>query len=61
MLGHMKIAGKIAVSAIAFFVVMLIAAAGIEIGFGEPRPGFVPMTTLVLVAPVLYLIWRKWR
>ncbi len=57
----MKIVGKIALSLLALFVAMIIAAAGIEIGFGESRPGFVPMVTLVIVAPLLFLIWRKGR
>ena len=55
----MKIVGKVCLSLLVFFVVMLIAAAGIEIGFGESRPGYVPMVTLVIVIPVLFLIWRK--
>ncbi len=55
----MKIVGKTVLSLLALIVAMFIAVAGIEIGFGESRPGYVPMVTLVIVIPVLFLIWRK--
>lgn len=50
---------KILLSVFTFFVVMLASTAAVEIHFGEPRPGFVPLMTLVIAGPILWLIWRK--
>jgi hypothetical protein len=52
---------KIAGSLIAWVIATLIAAAGVEIAFGVPRPGVVPLVTLVLLSPILFLIWRPRR
>lgn len=55
----MRIALKISASVIAFAVIMLGSALAFELYFGQPRAGFVPIATIVLMAPALYLIWRK--
>lgn len=55
----MKVLGKIVLSLMAWFVAMLVVAASIEVGFGEPKPGYVPVATLIIMIPILFLIWRK--
>ena len=50
---------KIAASAVAVLVAVLVAAATIEVIYGAPRPGFVPVAALAIASPVLFLIWRK--
>jgi len=57
----MRLLLRIVGSILAWVIVTLIAAAGVEVAFGVPRPGFVPLVTLVLLAPVLFLIWRPRR
>jgi hypothetical protein len=57
----MRLVLKIAGSLIAWMVAALIVTVGVEIAFGVPRPGFVPLPTLIIVAPILYLIWRPRR
>ena len=34
------------------------ASSMIELMFGRPRPGFVPVAQLILVAPILIWLWR---
>jgi hypothetical protein len=51
--------GKIVLSIVVVFVAMLVAAAGVEIVFGEARPGLTPMIILMIAGPILYLIWRR--
>ncbi|MBM3779752.1 MAG: hypothetical protein FJW23_16180 [Acidimicrobiia bacterium] len=55
----MRIVLKLFLSVAAWLVLTLIVAAVVEVSFGEPRPGLVPLPTLILLAPVLYRIWRK--
>lgn len=49
---------RLVVSVLAFLAAILIAAAAIEIAFGTPRPGFVPMGALIILAPTLFVLWR---
>jgi hypothetical protein len=55
----MRTIWKVTASLVAFPIVILIAAAAIEIVTGVARPGFVPMLTMVIMIPLMYVIWRK--
>jgi len=55
----MRTIRKMIFSAAAFLVVLLVAAAAVELSFGEARPGLTPLIVLVLAGPLLYMIWRK--
>ena len=48
-----------AITVIAFVVAVLVAAVAIEAIYGSPRPGFVPMASLIILAPLLSVIWRS--
>jgi len=48
---------KIMASIGSWAVLVVIATAGGELYFGEPRPGFVPFFTLLGLVPILFLIW----
>jgi hypothetical protein len=52
---------KVVLSVLVVLVAVVVAAAGLELVFGRPRPGFVPLTVLALVAPALWAIWRPRR
>ena len=54
----MRLVRNIALSVMSWVVSTLVAAAAIEIIFGAPRPGFVSMASLIILAPVLFVIWR---
>lgn len=56
-----RIARNIALSGLAWLVAVLVAAASLELTLGQARPGFVPIVTLALLAPLLYVIWRPRR
>ena len=49
--------GKVALTALAWLVTTLVSAAAIEITFGRARPGFVPLTTVPLLAPTFVALW----
>lgn len=55
----MRLLLKSVLSVAAWLVVTLVVAAVIELSFGEPRPGFVPLLTLVVMVPILLRIWRS--
>ena len=57
----MRLVRNVILSVVAWVVCTLIAAAAIEMILGAPRPGFVPLATLVILAPVLFVIWRPRR
>jgi len=54
----MRLVWKLTLSVLSWLIVMLIAAAAIELSFGRPRAGFVPLVVLVILVPVLFAIWR---
>ena len=54
----MHLTKNIVLSVVAWVVATLIAAAAIEVITGAARPGLVPLVSLVVLAPVLFLIWR---
>jgi hypothetical protein len=55
----MRTVGKSVLSIIAWMVVMLAVAAALEVSAGRAMPGLVPLLTLVIMIPVLWLIWRQ--
>ena len=55
----MRIAIKAIISVVAFFVVLLAVAAAIEVSLGERKPGLINLITLAIMAPVLFLVWRR--
>lgn len=55
----MLIARNLILTVLIFFVALLIAAAMLEVVFGEPLPSFVPMLTIVIAFYPLFYIWKK--
>ena len=52
---------KIALSVGSFLVAVLVAAAFVEVVYGDPRPRIVQFYLLLIEAPILFLIWRPRR
>lgn len=50
---------KVVLSVALLFVVMLSAAAMVELQFGEQRPGLAQLIVFLVMGPALWLIWRK--
>lgn len=55
----MGIIFRVIASVVIFLLAMIAAAAGIEIASGARRPGLVPLATLLIVAPFLFVIWEN--
>ena len=49
---------RIGLTILALVLTLYIASTMIELMFGRPRPGFVPVAQLILVAPILFWLWR---
>jgi hypothetical protein len=55
----MRTLWKIVASILAWVILTLMAAAGLEIAYGEPRPGFVQPIVLPVLVLLLFWIWRR--
>jgi hypothetical protein len=56
----MRFVLKSALSLVVIVVATLITAAGVELSFGVPRPGYTAIIAFAMYAPLLYYkVWRR--
>ena len=55
----MRTAIKLAGSVAAFFGVLLLVTAGVELYTGRPQPMTTNMILALVMIPILYVVWRK--